>query len=166
MPAMRSHVTTNQASKPNSSFILNTVNHSMLSPTWKKLEVQRKELLLFNSCNALELSHDDFLCVSVNGRVTTDFDETPPISTYLIAFIVSEFEYREFNATNGLPTTQRVFTSKDYINQTSYALIEGVTLLNAIGNYLQIPFVLQKLDHASIPYTWVGGLNININSIK
>lgn len=95
---------------------------------------------------------------SVNGRVITDFDQTPLISTYLIAIIVSDFEYREFIATKENPTTQRVFTIKEYVNQTSYALTEAITILKAIENYLQVPFTLSKLDHASIPDTRVGGL--------
>lgn len=96
----------------------------------------------------------------MNGRVITDFEQTPPISTYLIAFIVSDFEYNEFIATNDFPTTQRIFTSKDYINQTSYSLVEAITTLKAIGNYLQFPFTLSKLDHAAIPDIRVGGLKI------
>lgn len=82
------------------------------------------------------------------------------MSTYLIAFIVSDFEYKEFIATKEFSTTQRVFTSKEYINQTSYSLVEGITILKAIENYLQVPFTLPKLDHAAIPDTKVGGLNL------
>lgn len=73
------------------------------------------------------------------------------MSTYSIAFIISDFNYREFNATNDYTTTQRIFTHIDQINQTSYALVEGITILNALENYLQMPFVLNKLDHVAMP---------------
>lgn len=93
----------------------------------------------------------------MNGRVTTDFDQTPPVSTYLIAFIVSDFECNEFKGTDGFPTTQRVFTRHDYINQTSHALVEAITILTAIGNYVGVPFTLPKLDQVAIPGSRIEG---------
>lgn len=95
---------------------------------------------------------------SVNGRVITDFWETPPTSTYLIAFIVSDFESNEFIATNEYPTTQRVFTRHEYINQTSHGLVEGITIFKAIENYLQVPFMLPKIDQVAIPGSRIEGL--------
>lgn len=101
---------------------------------------------------------------SNNGKAITNFDQTPLMSTYLIAFIISDFNYREFNATNDYNTTQRIFTNIDHINQTSYALVEGITILKALENYLQIPFVLKKLDHAAMPdYQALGNNMASLN---
>lgn len=80
------------------------------------------------------------------------------MSTYLVAFIVSDYEYREFNGTHEYETTSRVFASKDDTNQTSYALLEGMKMLNALENYFQIPFSLPALDQAVIPEFRVGGV--------
>lgn len=90
--------------------------------------------------------------------MVTSFDETPLISPYLIAFIVSDYTFTRINATDENNTTQRVFANKESIDQTSYALIEGIHILKAMENTLQVPFSLPKLDHASITYTVVGGM--------
>lgn len=92
----------------------------------------------------------------MNGQVITDFDETPLMSTYLVAFIVSDFQSTEYIATNGSSTVQRVITRN--LNQTSYALTESIAILNAIEKYVQVPFPLLKLDQAAIPGSRVGGL--------
>lgn len=104
--------------------------------------------------------------ISVYGRVRTDFDPTPIMSTYLVAFIVSDYEYREFNGTNEYETVSRVFASADDANQTSYALIEGIEMLNALENYFQIPFSLPALDQAVVPEFRVGGMQFISNKIR
>lgn len=91
------------------------------------------------------------------GRVQTDFDPTPIMSTYLVAFIISDYEYREFNETNEYTPIFRVFASKDDTNQTSYALIEGMEMILALEQYLKVPFSLPALDQAVIPEFRVGG---------
>lgn len=95
----------------------------------------------------------------------TDFDQTPLMSSYLIAFIISDYEYQQFNATNEFNTTQRVFTNKESIDQTSHALTESVQIVKAIENTVRIPFSLSKLDHTSLKYTVVGGMLISNKSM-
>lgn len=77
--------------------------------------------------------------------------------TYLVAFIISDYEHRTFNATAEFPTTHRVFANDKVINHTSYALVEGITILKALESYLQISFALPKMDQVVIPYQPVGG---------
>lgn len=94
----------------------------------------------------------------MEGRIMTDFDPTPLMSTYLVAFIVSDYEYREFNGTNEpYSPISRVFVSKDDADQTSYALVEGMQMLHALEDYLKIPFSLPALDQAVVPEFRVGG---------
>ncbi|XP_031633026.1 aminopeptidase N-like [Contarinia nasturtii] len=87
----------------------------------------------------------------VNGRRITDFETTPLVSTYLIAFVVSKFKYTEITDGSGNATLQRVYTSSNKLSQTSYSLTEGVSILNAIANYLDVPFSLKKMDQVAIP---------------
>lgn len=90
-------------------------------------------------------------------RVKTDFNTTPLVSTYLIAFFVSDYEYTEKVASDNNPYPQRVFTTKNKLHQTQYALNEGVNVLNAIENYLQVPYSLPKIDQTVVP-NYPGGL--------
>lgn len=96
---------------------------------------------------------------SGTGKSKTDFISTPPTSTYLIAFIVSDFQYAEKNVSDSNPIYQRVFTSKNKLNQTAYALDEGVKILNAISKYVSVEFTLKKMDQAAIPNFRAGGLH-------
>lgn len=91
--------------------------------------------------------------------VKTSFLPTPPVSTYLIAFIVSDFVYKESVVSNTNPVRQRVYTNAQQINQTDYALSEGVKILNAIADYLDVKFSLSKMDQVAIPDFKAGGLN-------
>lgn len=82
------------------------------------------------------------------------------MSTYLVAFIVSDFKYEEQIVTSSLPSTYRVYAQPKFVNQTSYALSEGVSILSAIAKYVNVEFPLSKMDQVAIPdeYFAVGGL--------
>lgn len=158
MLGMRSHATMNQHSKPRSPYTSNTAIHTRPFPIWKWTILNRKKI----NGNTFETTAKWWVLhySTGDGRVTTDFETTPLVSTYLIAFIVSDFGYVEFNATDDNPTKQRVYANKDYVNQAEYALAEGVSILNAIAKYVQVPFSLEKMDQAAIPQFRAGGLNL------
>lgn len=87
--------------------------------------------------------------------MTTHFDTTPLTSTYLIAFIVSDFEFVDNSATSKI--RHRVFANpKDY-QQGRFAVDEGEKILNAIAGYLHVPFSLPKMDQFAIPDFNAGG---------
>ncbi|XP_062123708.1 aminopeptidase N [Drosophila sulfurigaster albostrigata] len=83
---------------------------------------------------------------STTGR--TVFQTTPRMSTYLIAFIVSDFESTS-GELNGLP--QRVFSRKGKQNEQEWALWSGLVVENSLAKYFGVPFALPKLDQAGIP---------------
>lgn len=80
-----------------------------------------------------------------NDMKTTKFETTPPISTYLVAFIVSNYECNE----DGM---FRVCTKPQAVNQTHYALEKGKELLNALNEYTAINFTsyVPKMDQVSL----------------
>lgn len=98
------------------------------------------------------------------GTLKTTFAETGKMSTYLIAFIVSDFKYTEAKKSDDNPVAQRVFAQPDYVNQTEYALAEGVAILNALAKYVNVPYLPKenvdtpKMDQAAIPQFKAGGL--------
>lgn len=73
------------------------------------------------------------------------------MSTYLVAFIISDYVNNTINASDKNPTQQSIYTSQETLNQTQYGLTEGVAILNALEKYLNVPYGLPKLDQAAIP---------------
>lgn len=75
------------------------------------------------------------------------------MSTYLIAFVVSNFDHKD----GGKEILHRVFAAPNEMNKTSYALAEGEVILNLISNYVQVPYTWPKMDQAAIPTFRLGG---------
>lgn len=81
---------------------------------------------------------------SSDGTVTTLFATSPPMSTYLIAFAVTDFRYRANAENSTIP--MRVYATPDHYDKTKYALDQGEKALNALANYLEVPYHLPKMD--------------------
>lgn len=77
------------------------------------------------------------------------------MSTYLIAFVISDFQYKEKMTENGF--RHRVFAQPSEIENTRYALEEGERILDAMRDYLQVNFSLPKMDQIAIPQFSAGG---------
>lgn len=77
--------------------------------------------------------------------IVDEFPTSEPMSTYLIAFAVSEF----VNTTGN----QRIFvyTHKDYIDQVTYIEERANTLLNMLEIYTSIQYPYSKLDLLAVP---------------
>ena len=84
-----------------------------------------------------------------NGMLTTTFNVTPPMSTYLVAFVVSDYESNEHNSSEML---FRVWTKPRSISQTKYALSVGQQLLEKMEDYTDIKFsrFIPKMDQVSL----------------
>lgn len=95
-----------------------------------------------------EWSHYDSFASSSDGTTTTRFDQTPPMSTYLNAFIVSDFVFLESNQGR---VPHRVFARSNAINQSALILDAGVKILDALGTYLGVEYSLPKMDQVAVP---------------
>ncbi|XP_061165768.1 aminopeptidase N-like isoform X2 [Saccostrea echinata] len=84
-----------------------------------------------------------------NGWIADRFKTTPPVSTYLLAFIVSDFNYKEDKTANNI--TYRAWSRPEAINQTEYALSVGTKVLTYFEDYFGIPFPLPKQDMIALP---------------
>ncbi|CAI9170888.1 unnamed protein product [Rangifer tarandus platyrhynchus] len=88
--------------------------------------------------------------VTVAGGLLEDhFDVTVKMSTYLVAFIVSDFKSVSKMTKSGVKVS--VYAVPDKINQADYALDAAVTLLEFYEDYFSIPYPLPKQDLAAIP---------------
>ncbi|KAJ8664407.1 hypothetical protein QAD02_006069 [Eretmocerus hayati] len=81
------------------------------------------------------------------GMVTTVFAETPKMSTYLVAFLVSDFESIEDNEGKF-----RVLARPNAIRNASFALQMGKSIMNELENFTGIPYFdrLRKIDQVAV----------------
>ncbi|XP_071443368.1 uncharacterized protein [Hetaerina americana] len=74
------------------------------------------------------------------------YQETPKMSTYLLAFIVSDFKHKQSEEGNF-----RVWARKEAIDQVDYSVEVGPKLLDAMYKITNIKFALPKMDMIAIP---------------
>uniref|UniRef100_A0A674MCV6 Aminopeptidase n=1 Tax=Takifugu rubripes TaxID=31033 RepID=A0A674MCV6_TAKRU len=112
----------------------------------------------------ITLLHDNNTVALSNGRqlesgpfqqddkwiLRTVFEETPRMSTYLLAFIVSEFDYINNTVDDVLI---RIFARKSAIaaNQGEYALNKTGLILQFFEDYYNISYPLLKSDQIALP---------------
>lgn len=82
---------------------------------------------------------------------TTYFETTPATPTYLIAFVVSDFEQRNNGNQSAFP--HATYARPNAINGAPFSVEVAEKILNAFDNYLTIPFsyALPKMDQIAIP---------------
>uniref|UniRef100_A0A4Y0BM55 Aminopeptidase N n=1 Tax=Anopheles funestus TaxID=62324 RepID=A0A4Y0BM55_ANOFN len=83
---------------------------------------------------------------SLDDMRTTTFERTPLMSTYLLAFVVSDFQYR-------ISGSQRVYVRPNAFQEATFALEAGVKILEALDNHLGIPYsmYMPKLYQIAVP---------------
>ncbi|XP_046805079.1 endoplasmic reticulum aminopeptidase 1-like [Lucilia cuprina] len=78
----------------------------------------------------------------------TVFLTTDKMPSYIVAFIVSDFEHSD-GVLNGLP--QRVFSHPGTKHEQEWALVSGMLITERLAEYYGIDYMLPKLDQAAIP---------------
>lgn len=78
--------------------------------------------------------------------ILSTFQNTLPVQTYLIAFVVSDFK----NVENG---TQKVYAKAQsiYDGEGAFGLDVGVKLLNKFVEHLGVNYALPKMDQVAVP---------------
>lgn len=84
-----------------------------------------------------------------SDSLRTDFFLTAPMSTYIVALVVCDFQYRESRTVSG--TRVRVFSRPDQIEKTQFALDSAAKLLAYYENLFKINYKLSKLDLIGLP---------------
>ncbi len=84
-----------------------------------------------------------------SGFEVIKFAPTPKMSTYLLAFIVGDFEYVEQKSNRGV--TVRVHTTPGKKHQAKFALDVTVKVLEFYEKYFDIPYPLNTLDMIAVP---------------
>ncbi|EDO30265.1 predicted protein, partial [Nematostella vectensis] len=84
-----------------------------------------------------------------DGNVLTRFKQSVKMSTYLVAFIVSDFESTEAETPNG--TKVRVWAQKEALDSTKLALSVAKNVLSYYEKFFNIPYPLPKIDLVAVP---------------
>ena len=84
-----------------------------------------------------------------DGLKTVRFADTPVMSTYLLAFVVGDFDYVETETKEGV--TVRVYTPVGRKEQGRFALDVAARTLSFFDDYFGIPYPLPKMDLLAIP---------------
>ncbi|XP_059141543.1 glutamyl aminopeptidase-like [Physella acuta] len=81
----------------------------------------------------------------------TEFDETPVMSTYLIAVVVSDFKYRNFTFDNDVRYELKIWAREEAYSQTEHALNFSVETYKFFTDYFGMQDVVRKADHIAVP---------------
>lgn len=84
-----------------------------------------------------------------SGFKIVSFAPSPIMSTYLLAFIIGEFEFIEGKTKDNIQV--RVFTTKGKTHQSKFALDVAIKSLEFFEEYFDIKYPLPNLDLISIP---------------
>ncbi len=106
------------------------------------LIIADKHMAISNTLPATTIKHSA-------GYKIVSFSPSPLMSTYLLAFIVGEFEYIEGKTRDNVQV--RVFTTKGKSRQAKFALEVAIKSLEFYNEYFDIPYPLPVLDMIAIP---------------
>ncbi len=84
-----------------------------------------------------------------NGQRTVSFRNSMVMSSYLVAFVIGDFEESETIDVDGIPL--RVITPVGKVHLSGLALEAGAFALRFFGDYFAIPYPGEKLDMIAIP---------------
>ncbi|XP_019051660.1 PREDICTED: aminopeptidase M1-like [Nelumbo nucifera] len=109
----------------------------------------------------MALSNMPVIEENFNGHLkTVTFQESPIMSTYLVAVIVALFDYLEDHTSDGIKV--RVYCQVGKENQGKFALDVAVRTLDIYKIYFGVPYPLPKLDMVAIPDFAVGARRIMV----
>lgn len=86
-----------------------------------------------------------------NGSYTFDFAETPPMSTYLVAFAVGPFEEVELPPQGRNKVPGRIITLRDRQADAAYAVEHMGEIVTWLEDYFDMALPYAKLDHIAVP---------------
>lgn len=84
-----------------------------------------------------------------DNRHVTEFEDTPRMSTYLLAFAFGSMDYLEAKTKDGVLV--RAYATPDNVKHTRFALDVAVKSLEFYNEYFDIPYPLAKCDLIALP---------------
>ena len=84
------------------------------------------------------------------------YQQSVKMSTYLLAFVVSKFEFME--STRDSNVRFRIWSTPNSLEQTEYAKDIGPKVLEYFESYFNVPYPLPKQDMIAIPDFGAGAM--------
>ena len=91
-----------------------------------------------------------------NEYVWDHYQQSVKMSTYLLAFVVSKFEFTE--STRDSNVRFRIWSTPNSLEQTEYAKDIGPKVLEYFESYFNVPYPLPKQDMIAIPDFGAGAM--------
>ncbi|KAG6581845.1 Aminopeptidase M1, partial [Cucurbita argyrosperma subsp. sororia] len=108
----------------------------------------------------MALSNMPVLDEKLNGDIkTVSFEESPNMSTYLVAFVVGLFDYIEDTTAEGIKV--RVYCPLGKSEQGRFSLNIAVKVLDYFTKYFSMSYPLPKLDMVAVPEFGGGAMENN-----
>lgn len=87
---------------------------------------------------------------TLSAKLETRFETTPRMSTYLLAFVFGDMQYKEAKTKDGVAV--RVWATKAQNPEAlDFPLEIGVRAVEFFNDYYGVPYPLQKCDHVALP---------------
>lgn len=86
-----------------------------------------------------------------------EFETTVPMSTYIIAYMVSEFDYLERDKSTN-QVLFRVWARRDAVQQADFASRVGPHFLSFYEDFFNVKYPLPKQDLLAIPDFKIGAM--------
>ncbi len=106
-------------------------------------------LMIPGHTTAISNTIEDVVSEHESGLKIVKFAPTPKMSTYLLAFLVGEFEHLEDTTEEGVLV--RVFTTPGKKAQAQFALDVATKTLHFYNQYFNIPYPLPVMDMIAVP---------------
>lgn len=85
-----------------------------------------------------------------NGQRTTVFQTTPKMSTYLLAFVFGDLQYKEAFTKDGVAV--RIWATKaQNLDAMNFPLEVSINAIDFFNDYYGVPYPLTKCDHVALP---------------
>lgn len=84
-----------------------------------------------------------------DNQVCTTFETTPVMSSYLLAFVVGEIDFKQATTNSGI--TVRTYATPDNVKLTDFALDTAVKCLEFYEQYFDIKYPLDKCEMIALP---------------
>ncbi|KAM9983785.1 hypothetical protein ACTFIY_000497 [Dictyostelium cf. discoideum] len=135
-----------EAFKADSSSLLSDISFPVLATIVKNGGESKQQIIIDQYLkSSLVAEKNSYLLVLVLAPKEEFFEQTPKMSTYIVAFVVGEFDFIE-STKEGI----RVYKCVGNKESSEFALDITTKALYYFIDYFGIPFPLNKCDHIAI----------------